>query len=97
MPEGVTLIGDEEFAACGRLVTVIVPASVTNIGQNAFNSCVSMEGIYFHGNAPDYGEYWRGGRAKVLGGLDNGTVFYLQGTTGWETNFGGRPTALWKP
>jgi hypothetical protein len=95
MPDGITSIGDEEFAACGRLVTVIVPASVTNIGQNAFNSCVSMEGIYFRGNAPDYGEYWRGGRAKILGGLDTGTVYYLRGTTGWETNFGGRPTALW--
>ena len=97
MPEGVTSIGDEEFAACGRLVTVIVPASVTNIGQNAFNSCVSMEGIYFRGNAPDYGEYGRGGRAKILGGLDTGTVYHLRGTTGWGTNFGGRPTALWKP
>jgi BspA type Leucine rich repeat region (6 copies) len=97
MPDGINSIGDEEFAACGRLVTVIVPASVTSIGQNAFNSCVSMEGIYFRGNAPDYGEYWRGGRAKVLGGLDSGTVYYLRDTTGWETNFGGRPTALWNP
>jgi hypothetical protein len=95
IPEGVTSIGDEQFAACGRLETVIIPASVTNIGQNAFNSCVSMKGIYFYGNAPDYGEYWRGGRAKVLGGLDTGTVYYREGTTGWGTNFGGRPTAPW--
>jgi len=97
LPEGVTSIGDEEFAACGRLVAVTVPASVTSIGQNAFNSCVSMEGIYFLGNAPDYGELWRGGRARGLGGLDSGTVYYRQGKTGWGTNFGGRPTALWKP
>ena len=97
MPEGVTSIGDEEFAACCNLVAVILPASVTNIGQNAFNSCVSMKGIYFCGNAPDYGEYWRGGRAKVLGGLNTGTVYYVAGTAGWGTNFGGRPTAQWKP
>ena len=97
MPEGIISIGDEEFAACYNLATVIVPASVTNIGQNAFNSCVSMKGIYFCGNAPDYGEYWRGGRAKVLGGLDTGTVYYVAGTAGWRTNFGGRPTAQWKP
>jgi hypothetical protein len=96
LPEGITAIGDEEFAACHSLVTVIVPASVTNIGPNAFNSCMSMQGIYFCGNAPDYGEFWRGGRAKLLGGLDSGTVYYLPSTTGWETNFGGRPTALWK-
>ncbi len=95
IPEGITSIGDEEFAACSSLTTVIIPASVTNIGQNAFNSCVSMKSIYFRGNAPDYGEYWRGGRAKILGGLDTGTVYYLAGTMGWGTNFGGRPTALW--
>ncbi len=97
IPEGITSIGDEEFVACSMLTTVIIPASVTNIGQDAFNSCVSMKGIYFRGNAPDYGEYGRGGRANVLGGLDTGTVYYLAGATGWGTNFGGRPTVLWKP
>jgi hypothetical protein len=25
------------------------------------------------------------------------TVYYLSGTTGWGADFGGRPTALWKP
>jgi hypothetical protein len=97
IPEGVTEIKKEVFAACGRLTNVIIPASVTNIGPNAFNSCVSMRGIYFEGNAPDYGEFWRGGKAKILGGLDAGTIYYRQGTTGWGATFGGRPTALWKP
>jgi hypothetical protein len=27
----------------------------------------------------------------------NATVYYLPGTMGWDTAFGGRPTALWKP
>jgi hypothetical protein len=27
----------------------------------------------------------------------NTTVYYLPGTTGWGTNFLGRPTALWNP
>ncbi len=26
---------------------------------------------------------------------DNVTVFYLPGTAGWHTTFGGRPTAVW--
>jgi hypothetical protein len=26
---------------------------------------------------------------------NNATVYYLPGTTGWGTTFGGRPTALW--
>jgi hypothetical protein len=97
LPEGIPVIGSEEFAACHSLETVYVPASVTNIGPNAFNSCGSMWAIYFYGNSPDYGEPWRGGRAKVLGGLDSGTVCYLAGTTGWGTNFGGRPTEVWEP
>jgi len=97
LPESITTIGDEQFAACNRLVSVFVPASVTHIGRHAFDSCMSMKGIYFYGNAPDYGEYWRGGRAKLLGGLASGTVYYLPGKTGWETNFGGRPTAAWQP
>ncbi|MGH7941095.1 MAG: leucine-rich repeat domain-containing protein, partial [Limisphaerales bacterium] len=97
IPEGITEIKQEAFAGCYSLTNVIIPASVTNIGPNAFNSCVSMRGIYFWGNAPDYGEPWRGGIAKVLGGLDTGTIYYRQGTTGWGTTFGGRPTALWEP
>ena len=28
-------------------------------------------------------------------GDNNATVYYLPGTTGWGTTFGGRPTALW--
>lgn len=95
LPEGVASIEGEEFAGCGSLETVFVPASVTNIGPDAFNSCQAMKGIYFEGNAPDYGEPWRGGVAKVLGGLDTGTIYYRAGTTGWGTNFGGHPTALW--
>ena len=28
---------------------------------------------------------------------DSATVYYLPGTTGWGTTYGGRPTALWRP
>jgi hypothetical protein len=37
-----------------------------------------------------------GGGEVVLGG-NNATVYYLQGTTGWDSAFGGCPTALWQP
>jgi hypothetical protein len=30
-------------------------------------------------------------------GANNATVYYLPGTTGWATTFGGRPTVLWDP
>ena len=31
----------------------------------------------------------------MFDGANNATVYYLPGTTGWGTTFGGRPTALW--
>jgi len=33
----------------------------------------------------------------VLDGDDNETVYYLPGTTGWGSTFGGLPTKLWNP
>jgi hypothetical protein len=51
-------------------------------------------GVYFHGNAPilyfDYGLY-------VFYQDNNTTVYYLPGTTGWSSPFGGRPAVLWNP
>ena len=65
-----------------------IPASVTSIEWVAFKNCNSLMGVYFKGNAPSVG----GG---VFDYADNVTVYYLAGTTGWGTTFGGRPTALW--
>ena len=31
----------------------------------------------------------------MFGGHTPATVYYLPGTTGWGSTFGGRPTALW--
>jgi hypothetical protein len=33
----------------------------------------------------------------VFSGDNNATVYFVPGTTGWETIFGGRPTVLWNP
>ena len=33
----------------------------------------------------------------VFSGDNNATVYYLPGTTGWGSTFGGRPTVLWNP
>ena len=30
-------------------------------------------------------------------GDDKATVYYLPGMKGWDSTFGGRPTAVWKP
>jgi len=61
---------------------------VTKLGYGEFSDCSCLTGVYFKGGAPTIG--------GSLFNLDtNATVYYLAGTTGWGTTFGGRPTALW--
>jgi hypothetical protein len=86
--DGVTSIGDQAFQYCTNLISITIPYGVTNIGFGAFSICYSLTGVYFKGNAPsvDPAEFWPNNQA---------TVYYLPGTTGWGTTFGGRPTALW--
>ncbi len=88
LPDGVTYIGTNAFYG-SSLTSVTVPSSVTNIGADAFQNCQSLAGAFFGGNAPS-------ANTSVFSG-DKTTVYYLPGTTGWSTTFGGRPTVLWNP
>jgi hypothetical protein len=47
-----------------------------------------LTGVYLQGNAPSLG-------FGALADATNATVYYLPGTIGWGSTFGGRPTALW--
>jgi hypothetical protein len=49
----------------------------------------SLTGIYFQGSAPALRPFF----TTDIGG--NATVYYLPGTTGWDSTFDRRPTALW--
>lgn len=110
IPDGVTNIGKRAFSCCTSLASVTIPDSVTsiegtfdcgilldrvtigkgvtNIGTVAFAFCSDLKGIYFKGNAPSLGD-------NAFEGDDKATVYYLPGTIGWGTTFGGRPTAVW--
>jgi hypothetical protein len=88
IPNGVTVINNYTFSYCANLTSVTIPNSVTNIGIGAFNYCDGLKGVYFQGNAPSVDDAFDG---------DNLTVYYLPGSTGWCSSFGGQPTALWKP
>jgi hypothetical protein len=90
IPGGVTSIGDSAFAYCGSLGSVMIPGSVTNIVEYAFYSCGGLSGVYFGGNASAPG-------SSVFTSDARATVYYLPGTSGWASTFGGRPTALWVP
>jgi hypothetical protein len=93
LPDGLIGFGDEPFANCSSLINITIPGSVTDLWQTAFAVCPNLKGVFFKGNAPTWAEAWVG--AMTFLGSTNVIVYYLPGTTGWDTTFSGRPTALW--
>jgi hypothetical protein len=113
IPQGVTTIGSFElcagltnvtipnsvthingtFSQCTGLTSLTIPSSVIVISSGAFASDTNLMGVYFEGDAltPPYLG------TDVFDGVNNATVYYLPGTTGWGLTFGNRPTALWRP
>lgn len=87
---GLTNLADAAFQLCTHLTNVTIGAGVARIGTNAFNNCFSLASMYFQGNAPILD-------GAVFTGDTNATVYYLPGTTGWGSTFGGRPAVLWNP
>jgi hypothetical protein len=76
---------------CDELVSVTIPATVTNIGENAFYACSSLTNVLFPGNSPS-------ADSTAFSG-DPTTAYYLPNTTGWS-NFStntGIPAVLWSP
>ena len=95
-PNNLRSIAPYAFAYCPNLTSVMVGSNTTNIGQYAFASCYGLHGAFFTGNAPSI----NGGQGNADSSLfsgESGTVYYLPGTTGWTSTFGGWPTALWNP
>jgi hypothetical protein len=84
-------IGGGTFAHCSSLTNVTIPASVTSIGSYAFEYCTSLTRVYFQGNSPTPTNDSTVFYAEIA------TVYYLPGTIGWGSTFGGLPTALWLP
>jgi hypothetical protein len=86
----VATIADYAFSGESGLTSVTIPNSVTTIGPSAFSGCTGLRGLYFQGRPPAI-------QPGSFEGAERATVYYLPGSTGWSSTFGGRPTGLWLP
>jgi hypothetical protein len=98
LPDGVVRIMDGAFSGCNNLTTLTIPSSVVSIGDWAFYDCSRLANIYFQGDAPR-DPYT--GLMKIGGTMfaksNSAILYYLPGTTGWESTYELRPTVLSLP
>jgi len=87
----VTAMGIVVFGDCPRLTTVIIHGIVSNFGVEAFVFSSGLTGVYFTGNAPPPPD------SSTFLGDPAATVYYLAGTTGWGSTFGGVPAVELEP
>ena len=75
---------------------VIIPATVTSIGNGALQTDPAITGVYFLGDAPSV--------SQMFGGLYSPTIYRLTSASGWPTvpdpwpttgDPNPRPTAIW--
>jgi hypothetical protein len=97
IPDSVVSIGSSAFDSCSRLTSVTIGNSITKIGSYTFQLCVDLHQVYFSGNAPLVAGLSGSNTVSVFFYDHPGTVYYMQGTTGWGDFFGGFPTAVWLP
>ena len=90
IPDGVTEIQDNAFYGCTSLETVTIPSSVTLLRNCAFCDCPNLRAIYFKGDAPQQANY-------VFDSTENVTMYYQDGTSGWENPWHGRPAEVYEP
>ncbi len=91
IPNSVANIADGAFVFCFGLTSVNIPNSVTSLGKYAFEFCSGLTNVFFQGNAPSVDGAAGIADSSVFYG-DIGTVYYVTGTTGWGSTFGGWPT-----
>ena len=94
IPEGVETICagafEDGFGFVGKLK---IPATVTEIGANAFGNCWGIEGVYFEGDAPEAVGYKT---SMEWPSFPNITLYYIEGKSGWTSpTWNGYNTATW--
>jgi hypothetical protein len=89
IPDSVVSIGGSAFAG-GSLSSLTIPASVTSIGDSAFAGN-SINAAYFLGNAPANDD------GTALADNNITSAYYLPGTTGWGSTYGGVTMIMLSP
>jgi hypothetical protein len=84
LPASLTNIGFSAFSDCA-MTTVIIPSSVSVMGDYVFAYSSSLAAAYFEGNAPQ-------NDSSAFLSDSAATVYYLPGAIGWGSTFGTAPT-----
>jgi hypothetical protein len=86
-----TTMGIVVFGDCPKMANVIIHGAVSSFGLDAFVFSSGLTGVYFTGNAPASPD------PSTFMGDTAATVYYLAGTTGWGSSFGGLPAVELEP
>ena len=70
--DGTKVLADKTFRECGRLTTIVIPDSVTNIGRLAFE-WAPLTDVYYTGTKAQWDSMFIGQRTD---GLQNATIHY---------------------
>ena len=108
----VTSIGDWAFYSTS-VTNVLIPDTVTNIGDGAFFDCQSLTNVIIGNSVTSIGDWTFGFCPSLMSvccrgdgpslGDDNvfygnlATIYYLTGATNWGPMLEGHPTVLWNP
>jgi hypothetical protein len=68
------------FVSALQITNVLIPNTVTNLEDGAFQMCSNLAGVYFQGNTPSLG-------LNVFPGGSLATAYYLPATTNWGMTF----------
>ncbi|MBQ7368359.1 MAG: collagen-like protein, partial [Clostridia bacterium] len=72
------IIAGSAFYECGSLASIVIPNSITSIGEYAFSYCDSLTKVYYKGTATDWAEISIESRNESL---TNATRYYYSETT----------------
>ena len=97
LPAGLVVISDSAFNNCVSLKAAVIPPSVKLLGDDAFRGCTGMTELWFLGDMPESGDYYR---LNTVFADVTAVGHYPQNYSGWtniENKSLGKSQVNWKP